>query len=191
MDRRKAIKRLALGALATGAAVSGYQYYKLVRKPDIETLNGEKALLAALADTIIPDTDSPGAAAAQTEEYILVMLRDCTDRKTLNRFLDGLMELKSKARRAYGKDFEKCTPEQRIAVLKAFEKRGRSWPGIMGKAQRRLLGQSFFNTLKEYTVAGYCSSRLGAEQGLRYAAVPGRFQGCIPLQKGEKAWATS
>jgi hypothetical protein len=26
---------------------------------------------------------------------------------------------------------------------------------------------------------------------LRYVAVPGKFEGCVPYTKGEKAWATS
>ena len=30
----------------------------------------------------------------------------------------------------------------------------------------------------------------GATQALRYVAVPGKYEGCIPYKKGDRAWAT-
>ena len=43
--------------------------------------------------------------------------------------------------------------------------------------------------IKQMTVWGYFSSEVGATQALRYVPVPGRFEGCIPYNEGEKAWA--
>jgi hypothetical protein len=36
---------------------------------------------------------------------------------------------------------------------------------------------------------GYFTSEIGAKQALRYLPVPGRFEGCIPYKKGDKAFA--
>jgi len=45
--------------------------------------------------------------------------------------------------------------------------------------------------MKELTIWGYFSSEPGATKALRYIAVPGHYDGCIPYKKGDKAWATS
>lgn len=191
MNRRKALKRIAAGVVVTGAALGGYEYYQLVKHPSLATLEKNKALIASLADTLIPETDTPGAAAAKTEEYIILMLHDCTGKKSLNRFITGLEDLAAYTRRHYGKAYADCSLADREKILAHFEKSGKPWNGLLGKVQQRLMGASFFTTLKNYTVAGYCSSREGATRALRYEPVPGRFQGCILLERGQTAWATS
>ena len=48
----------------------------------------------------------------------------------------------------------------------------------------------YFRMMKELTLWGYFTSEPGATKALRYVAVPGRYEGCIPYKKGDKAWAT-
>ena len=48
----------------------------------------------------------------------------------------------------------------------------------------------YFGMMKQLTLWGYFTSKPGATQALRYVAVPGRYEGCIPYKKGDKAWAT-
>jgi len=48
----------------------------------------------------------------------------------------------------------------------------------------------YFSMMKQLTLWGYFTSKPGATQALRYVAVPGRYEGCIPYKKGDKAWAT-
>jgi len=74
--------------------------------------------------------------------------------------------------------------------LSFYAKKESAMKGWWGKAEARLLGMPFFDTLKRYTVMGYCSSQKGATQGLAYLAVPGSYQGCIAYQKDQPAWAT-
>jgi hypothetical protein len=45
--------------------------------------------------------------------------------------------------------------------------------------------------MKELTLLGYFTSEVGATKALRYVPIPGRFDGCIPYKKGDKAWALS
>jgi hypothetical protein len=45
------------------------------------------------------------------------------------------------------------------------------------------------NMLRDLTVLGYFSSEIGATQALNYVEVPGRFDPCIPWNKGDKAYA--
>ena len=44
--------------------------------------------------------------------------------------------------------------------------------------------------MKELTLLGFFTSEIGATKALRYVAVPGKYEGCIPYNKGDKAWAT-
>jgi hypothetical protein len=39
-------------------------------------------------------------------------------------------------------------------------------------------------------ISAFCNSRLGATRALAYEDVPGDCQGCIPLARVGKTWAT-
>jgi hypothetical protein len=43
--------------------------------------------------------------------------------------------------------------------------------------------------MKQLTMLGFFTSEVGAKQALRYVPVPGRYDGCAPYKKGDKAWA--
>lgn len=47
----------------------------------------------------------------------------------------------------------------------------------------------FFRQLKELTLAGYYTSRVGMTQELLWLASPGRYDGDIPLEQVGRAWA--
>jgi hypothetical protein len=190
MNRRKAIGRIALTGAGAAVAWGGYKWYDWTKTPDLQFLEEHRNLISALAETIIPATDTPGASIAGVGDFIVVMIRDCTDRMSVNKFIDGLKDLTQYCRNHFDKSFEHCSASDQQAVLNHFEKKGTPYPGIIGKAQQAYLGRSFFSTLKNYTVQGYCTSQAGATRGLSYLYLPGSFHGCIPLQPGQKAWAT-
>jgi hypothetical protein len=174
------------GALAFG----GYKWYERSKPPDIVWLGKNRELLANIADTIIPSTDTPGARATGAPDFMFTLLKDCTDSTTLNIFIDGLKDIEAYCRSNYGHSFSDCTGPDRISTLARFEKRDRPLSGILGKAERRFLGKPFFTTLKEFTVIAYCTSEQGATHGLAYVAVPVSYHGCLPWQPGQPAWAT-
>jgi hypothetical protein len=192
MNRRKAIGSIILGVAAGGAAVAGYKWWDWHKTPDLRWLEQQRNTLAALAETILPSTpDAPGAKEAGVADYIIIMIRDCTDRMSANKFIDGLRDLEGHCRSVYGQPFESCTPDEQIKVMQKFEDSGRPPAGLLGKAKNKYLGRSFFTTLKQYTVKGYCTSQLGATKGLAYVPVPGSYHGCIPKLPGQRAWATN
>ncbi|HEV3414241.1 MAG TPA: gluconate 2-dehydrogenase subunit 3 family protein [Puia sp.] len=190
MNRRKAIGRIVLTGVGAGLALSAYKWYDWTKTPDLNYLEQQKGLIAALAETIIPATDTPGAKEAGVGDYIVLMIRDCTDRMSANKFIDGLKDLDHYCHSHFDKPYEQCSTRDQQDVLHYFEKKGTPYGGIIGKAEQAYLGRSFFTTLKQYTVEGYCTSQPGATRGLSYLYVPGSFHGCIPLQPGQKAWAT-
>jgi hypothetical protein len=70
-----------------------------------------------------------------------------------------------------------------------FEQQGKRRPGIIGKVQHKFLGDSFFETLKNYTVIAYATSMPGATQGFAYDFIPVTFEN-VPLKPGQRSWAT-
>ncbi|RYY12767.1 MAG: gluconate 2-dehydrogenase subunit 3 family protein [Chitinophagaceae bacterium] len=189
MDRRKAISDLTLIVASSFVSFVGMRAFMLFGKPDKSAGQLDNKLLDELAETIIPRTDTPGAKDASVGAFIAIMIRDCTPRITQNRFIEGLSNLSHHTQRLYRKDFSDCSSAEKIEVLRYYEKRDKPWPGIAGKAQRKLMGDPFFLTLKRYTVLGYCTSKAGATQGLAYDYVPGRYT-TTPLKPGQRAWAT-
>lgn len=175
----------------SGAVImSGFNGYRWFTRPSLRRLPEYKPLIAELAETIIPRTETPGAKDAGVEDFIITMIQDCTPYRVQGRFMEGLEDVEAYTRSQYGLTFSECSKEQRHNVLTYFEKRDRPFPGIAGKAVRKLFGDNFFMTLKKYTVQGYCTSLEGATKGLAYDYVPGRYQGCVTLAPGQKCWAT-
>jgi hypothetical protein len=191
MNRRQAIGRIFFGSLGGAVLISGYEWNALTKTPDVAYVEKNKELIAALAETIIPKTDVPGATEAGVHDFIVVMIKDCTEYKAQNKFIDGLKDLQSYSKNKYGKYYQNCSDGEKQAIFGYFEKKGRPFAGIVGKVQNRFLGKNFMSTLKEYTVEGYCTSEIGATQALTYVPVPGSYKGCIRIEPGQKAWATN
>jgi hypothetical protein len=57
-----------------------------------------------------------------------------------------------------------------------------------GTRRQQAPATPFFRTMKELTILGYYTSRIGATTELRHIQVPGRFQGCVPLTNTDRAF---
>jgi hypothetical protein len=190
MKRRKAIGTILLAGGATAAGFAGYEWYELAKTPDREYIFSRKSLLADLAETIIPVTDTPGAREAGAVEYMLQILNVCTDTKTLNRFADGLRDLEAYTKKNFQRPFTECNEKEKHAVLSHFSEKNGTGFKLLDKIKIKIIGKTFFQTLKSYAVQGYCISEKGASLGMHYIAVPGKYLSCIPLEPNQKAWAT-
>lgn len=190
MKRRKAISSILIAGGAAAIGVGGYQWYTLSKIPDKNYLLSRKLLLADIAETIIPATDTPGAKEAGAIEYMMHLLNECTDSKTLNHFVIGLQDLEAYCLSKFHKAFPECSSDEKDSVLQHFDQSSGYKKNLFEKARDRYTGYGFFEILKKYTVYAYCISEKGASLGMRYIAVPGRYLSCIPLEPDQKAWAT-
>lgn len=191
MKRRRAIGRILLTGGATAAVLGGYEWFSLTKRPDIAYLLTKRNLLAALAETIIPDTATPGAREAGVVTFMIPLLTECTEPKTLNVFIEGLQSLEAHTASRYKKEFIQCTEQEKNEILRYFEEKAQPLNRMLGRAKEKLLGGEFFHTLKQYTVEAYCISEKGATRALRYIPVPGSYDACIPLEPSQTAWATN
>lgn len=79
---------------------------------------------------------------------------------------------------------------EREEILVMLEQDSKPRAGIIGKVQHKFMGDSFFTTLKNYTVIGYATSMQGATQGFAYDYIPSAWQAEVPLKPGQRSWAT-
>ncbi|MDF1811898.1 MAG: gluconate 2-dehydrogenase subunit 3 family protein [Verrucomicrobiales bacterium] len=177
MNRREAVERITLmlgGAIAPQIS-SGLMGQVTNTGPSVAVNEAQTLLLAELADVIIPTTDTPGAKAAGVEQFIIRLMRDCYIKEDQEKFYAGLTKLDEACRAAHGKGYVEADAEQKEACLTDAMK----------------TNKAFFKQMKQLTVTGYFTSEIGATQALEYLPVPGRFEGDVPLQPGQKAWAIS
>ena len=192
MLRRKALKQLLLASsslAAIGSSAAGWTYTQLNKTPDWSLLRQHQDLLADLTELILPTTDTPGAKSAGVPAYVAHMVQKGLDVKSQNNFINGLADVSEYCKSNYGKPFGQTTPDQQIQTLTHFENKARSFNNLTTKARNLLMGKPFFAVLRDFTIIGYCTSELGATQGLAYDYVPGAFMACVPYVKGQISWA--
>jgi hypothetical protein len=162
------------------------------------------AFMNEVADTILPTTSSPGAKAANVGQFMAVMVQDCYTPKDQKTFVDGLGKLNDASNKKFNAKFVDLNPQQRTDLLVALDKEQKDYTANRNKQMEadRLNHKNdpkykapetpnhYFRMIKELTLLGYFTSEIGATKALRYIAVPGRFDGCVPYKKGDKAWAT-
>ena len=131
MDRREAL-RLLSNAIAV-PALSGYtvegllalgrrQHIRSQVAPGVHRFDPQqRAIIGAIAERIMPETDTPGARAAGVPEFIeLVVAENFTDQER-ERFLAGVGEVDARSRKAGGSDFATLPPAEQDRILFQLE----------------------------------------------------------------------
>ncbi len=180
MTRRDALIRLA--ALFGGTVFGASRFLAgTANAADASTAAlltaDDLALLNAVGETIIPATPgSGGAAAANIAEFMQEIVRDFYDNQERTTFVKGIATLREAARTNNpGRTFASLPAVERHKLLLAFD-RAEPQPDS-------------YRMMKQLTTWGYFTSEVGATQALTYVPVPGRYEGCITVAPGTKAWA--
>lgn len=142
------------------------------------------SLIADLAETLLPETSTPGAKSVLVHQYIDDEAAYFLKPQDQYRFLQGLKDIESRAQSVHGKSFSGCTAEERTALLNQLEQETRS--AIESGTQS---GIAFFTMLKGMTFRGYFTSEKVGKEVLVYDPIPEEYLGCIPLQEGAKLWS--
>ena len=173
MLRRNALKTLAtvVGGLTTLPAwATGWSSESLGQLPALLSVD-QRDTLAALVDTIIPATDTPGARELQVPQFIQKVVADCYDKKTQDLLANGLSLTDDLARKAYGTAFAGGDTSQRIQLLKGMEQ-------SPDAAQK-----DFYGLVKNLTIRGYLNSEYVMTNLTHYEMIPSRYHGCVPVKQ--------
>jgi hypothetical protein len=114
----------------------------------------EYALVARLAELIIPTDETPGAREAGVSEFVDFMVM--SDPPLQPRFRRGLTWMNAHAIKLYGTRFMNLSSEQANEMLSrlAYKDRQR-----LGEED----GQAFFRLMREYMLMGFYTSRVGMQ----------------------------
>jgi hypothetical protein len=139
-------------------------------------------LLSVIADTILPDTDTPGAVKAGVVDFMTLMIEGWLDPAESTRILAGLDEFDAEAVRATGKSFVALSPAARLAHLKTVQ----AATGVLRVTPGPV---PFFLMVKRLVVFGYYTSEVGASTELTLNLVPGVYDACAKVDHAEHAFS--
>jgi hypothetical protein len=179
MDRREAIRRAALLAgvvlsprwlaLAQGRPPAQAHYFSA----------SQGALVSAVADRIIPRTDTPGAVDVGVPAFIDLLYGEFMTDAERQLLTDGLARVETAAAAAHRASFAALDAGRQDAVLREIARAEEgAEPG-------------FFALIRSATVLGYFTSEQVGREVLHYDPVPGRYDPCIPIDEvGRRNWTT-
>jgi gluconate 2-dehydrogenase gamma chain len=179
MDRRKSLKLIAAGALATPAVIVGCKTkddhaktpdviqgkFNLDRNPDEvkyenELLAKEKyftdhemATITVLGDIIIPKDEVSGSASeAKVPEFIEFIVKDMPQHQVPMR--GGLRWLDLQMLKRHNNSFRDCTHEQQIAIVEEIAYPEKAKPEMKQ-------GANFFSLMRNLTATGFYTTEMG------------------------------
>jgi hypothetical protein len=175
MDRRSGIKNLII--ISVGAALLP-SCLQEERKSSLTLMNikidkkGE-GLLAELCETIIPNTATPGAKDVSAYLFALMMVDDCYPSDSRDKFVKGLKGFEQLSKQKFGESFVKTSPEEKSQLLKAIENKNEINENVA----------FFYSNMKRLTIQAFTSSQYYLTKVQVYQLVPGKFYGCVPVNK--------
>ncbi len=174
MQRRLAIKQLLV---ATGGMLALPAYLQGSARPFIRFNNfdidvAQDRLLAQVAETLIPKTDTPGAKDLGVHLFVMKMVDDCYGKADQQKFINGLAELERSTKKLTGQSFIMCTAAKRREILQNIENK-RGYTGDV---------LDFYHIMKAKTIQGYLNSKYVMTKQLIYEMVPGRYNGYFPVK---------
>jgi gluconate 2-dehydrogenase gamma chain len=176
MNRRELLQ--IIGGAATLEALSGLAPRRLLALGEsIHRSAGirdgtDQALIAALSERILPESDTPGAIAVGVPAFIEVIMRDWHTDAERARLESGFKAIDAAANARFSGNFANLTSDQQNTLIGEWDTSQQREDGSAVDAYRRI---------KELTVYGYFTSRPVVENVLQIRRIPGRFNGCIPV----------
>src|SRR5277367_2132081 len=194
MNRREALAQVAFimgGALSLPAILLDETHAATPAAGGPLFFNdAEGALVAEVAEIMIPRTSTPGAKDAGVPLFIDTMLKGAYSPADQRRYRRGLREFDALARRTHQGNFLALDAKTQAALVQSVHDAAVT-DELQRKARHAPITRPFILMTKELTMLGFFTSEIGATQVLQYRAIPGSYHGCIPVsQAGNgKSWA--
>jgi hypothetical protein len=206
MTRREAIRDVAalMGGLAlVGAdrlealAFESSALDRVVAQGVGSFTAADVVLLDEIAETILPETATPGAKAAKTGAFMALMVTDAYTDRDQRAFRSGMQQLDEACRAMHAVPFMKATPAQRLTLLEVLDREQKTateerTPPARTRAPGAPAAEDapphYFRMMKELALLGYFTSEIGSTKAMRYVESPGRFDPDVPCGPDETSW---
>lgn len=174
MNRRSVLKLLTSAAALPAVHSDLYLVFRRLHTSlpvatALKTLSAQQnATVSAMADLIIPRTDTPGALDARVPEFIDLILSDWSEDRERVLFLDGLASVDKLSRQHFGKDFADAAAEQREEILRLLGEEMARDARKLAAAPRGARGEApephhnFYFNFRQLLLTGYFTSQAGA-----------------------------
>ncbi len=195
INRRDAIKRTALmlgyavSASSVAMVMSGCKADPAVVAGGLENwtpvamTKDQGQLIAHLAETVLPKTDTPGAIEAGVHSYFDNALNKLSSKEEVSGFKMWIEDFAKRCSAANGKSFVDSDQKQRVSFLTNYEKAAKV------AAEKEELPLSIWFQIKEQILLGYFTSELGMTKALVHLPIPGEYKPCIPVEEVGGTWA--
>jgi hypothetical protein len=182
MHRRDALRFLGAAALAPLVApctpAERWRLGESLHRRIAEGTQEGRALSAvqmaevrALAETIIPRTDTPGAADVGAPEFVDLLLAEWYPDNERQQLLGGLDSLSERLRAAHGNVLAQLSPDVRTTAVGSVD----GTQGDPGSAEWA------YARIKDGLVFAFLTSEPISRIVNTMPIMPGRFDGCIPV----------
>lgn len=181
MQRREALRFLGAATLTPLLApLSAQERWSLGRRlhqqlaagPAGSALSPEQlAQVRALADAILPRTDTPGALDVGAPEFVDLLLAEWYPDDEKKRLLAGLDALDARCRETQGKPFAELPEAARNTFLAAVD----------GQRGEMDTPEGAYSRIKEQLIFGFLTAKPIATMISTMPIIPGRFDGCTPV----------
>jgi Gluconate 2-dehydrogenase subunit 3 len=148
----------------------------------------QAAVIAELAETILPKTQTPGAKELNIDRFIDKMLHQVFSPEKQQLFVTGLNDFEKKSKELNGKTFIDSSPEQRTKLLTKLEQETeKTPPSVWGINLKKDAGPlPFYRQAKSLVLLGYFTSQEIGKKVLVYDPVPGPFKADVPVTPSTK-----
>ena len=194
MQRRDVLKLLAIGSafpsipppLLAGCRVL---HASLTETTKLKILSPHQdATVTVMAELIIPRTETPGAKDTNVNLFIDRVLADWYTEGERARFVAGLADVDARAQALFEKNFVDAAGAQQAEILRSLGEGLAEAMAVVANGPRGNRGAApepaghFYLEFRKLVLMGYFTSEAGFSQQLGEEIVPGRFDGCAPLQ---------
>jgi hypothetical protein len=194
LSRREALRHVTVllggvaftgGAGLLSVALPGRAEARLALARERGFTDTDIAWLDEVAETLLPETETPGAKAAATGAFIALMVQDTYTPAEQAQFREGMRMLERWASEQKGAGFLDLPAAERLAVLEHFDAEQHAYTEQKtGDAPAHP-----FRMFKELCLLGYFTSEIGYTQAQRYQETPARFDPCVTRDPDDRSWA--
>jgi glucoside 3-dehydrogenase (cytochrome c) hitch-hiker subunit len=174
MERRELLRALAsaaaLTALSPDKTLAAWSRVASGIPLPNELSKAHLALVRAIADTIIPRTDTPGATDVGVHKFVDVIVNEYLTDTERTAALAGLDAIDARVRTESNVAFAELSAEKRSAMIDSFE-----------KGDRNVEPSRTYWRLKGLVVHGYFTSEPVMRDVLKVSVMPGKFEGAAPV----------